>query len=240
MKKMRCLIVDDEPLAIDVIKSHLSSYDSLELVGTSSNAIQAAEMLRNNQIDLLFLDIQMPEVTGIDFLRSLDNPPLVVFTTAYAEYAVEGFELAAIDYLLKPISKQRFDKAISKAQEYYALKQGSQVESTAELEDEFIFVKANQKLIKISYDDIFYIEAFADYVKIFIPEKRIVTLQTMKKMEKKLPAHKFSRVHRSFIAGLKHIESYNTSEVEINGVKLPIGKNYKDGFMGMMKSNKVL
>ncbi|MBO6516864.1 MAG: response regulator transcription factor [Bacteroidia bacterium] len=236
---MKCLIVDDEPLAIDVLKSHLSSHEGLELVGTSSNAIQAAEMLRNNSVDLLFLDIQMPEVTGIDFLRSLENPPLVVFTTAYAEYAVEGFELDAIDYLLKPISKDRFDKAITKAQEYYDLKHGNEVDNT-ELEDEFIFVKANQKLIKISYDDILYIEAFADYVKIFIPEKRIVTLQTMKKMEKKLPANKFCRVHRSFIAGLKHIESYNTSEVEINGVKLPIGKNYKDAFMENMKSNKIL
>lgn len=239
MSKMKCLIVDDEPLAIDVIKSHLSGHDGLELVGTSSNAIQAAEMLRKNQVDLLFLDIQMPEVTGIDFLKSLEQPPLVVFTTAYAEYAVEGFELDAIDYLLKPISRDRFDKAIAKAKEYYALKHGNEVDNT-ELDEEFIFVKANQKLIKISYDDIQYIEAFADYVKIFIPEKRIVTLQTMKKMEKKLPSDKFCRIHRSFIAGLKHIESYNTSEVEINGVKLPIGKNYKEGFMENMKSNKIL
>lgn len=239
MSKLKCLIVDDEPLAIDVIKSHLSAYDSLELVGTSSNAIQAAEMLRKNAVDLIFLDIQMPEVTGIDFLRSLENPPMVIFTTAYAEYAVEGFELDAIDYLLKPISKERFDKAINKVLEYTSLKNGNDVDNT-ELDEEFIFVKANQKLIKISYDEILYIEAFADYVKIFIPEKRIVTLQTMKKMEQKLPENKFCRIHRSFIAGLKHIESYNTSEVEINGVKLPIGKNYKDAFMENMKSNKIL
>jgi DNA-binding LytR/AlgR family response regulator len=239
MNKMKCLIVDDEPLAIDVIKSHLLGYDHLELVGTCTNAIQAAEKLKNNQVDLLFLDIQMPEVTGIDFVRSLENPPLVVFTTAYAEYAVEGFELDAIDYLLKPVSKERFDKAINKVSEYYDLKHGNKVDNT-ELEDDFIFVKANQKLIKVSYDEIMYVEAFADYVKIFIPEKRIVTLQTMKNMEKKLPEDKFCRVHRSFIAGLKHIDSYNTGELEINGVKIPIGKNYKDRFMSIMKPNKIL
>ncbi len=236
---MKCLIVDDEPLAIDVIKSHLSSYKDFELVGTCSNAIQAAEVLKSKDVDLVFLDIQMPEVTGIEFVRSLENPPLIVFTTAYAEFAVEGFELDAIDYLLKPISKDRFDKAIVKAKEYYNLKNGNEVDNT-ELEDEFIFVKANQKLIKISYDDILYVEAFADYVKIYIPEKRIVTLQTMKKMENKLPADKFCRIHRSFIVGLKHIESYNTSEVGVGGKRLPIGKNFKDKFMDLMKSNNIL
>lgn len=237
--KMKCVIIDDEPLAIDVIKSHLAGHADLELVGTGSNAIQAAEILKSKQVDLLFLDIQMPEVTGIDFLRSLENPPLVVFTTAYAEYAVEGFELDAIDYLLKPISKDRFDKAIAKAHEYYKLKHGNEVDNT-ELEEEYIFVKANQKLIKISYEDIKYVEAFADYVKIYVPDKRIVTLQTMKKMEAKLPEDKFCRIHRSFIVGLKHIESYNTSEVEINGNKLPIGKNFKDNFMDLMKANNIL
>ena len=236
---MKCLIVDDEPLAIDVIKSHLANNNQLELVGTCNNAIQAAEMLRNNDVDLLFLDIQMPEVTGIDFFKSLENPPLVIFTTAYAEYAVEGFELDAIDYLLKPISRDRFDKAIQKAQEYFGFKNGAKVETT-ELEDNYIFIKANQKLMKVSYDEIQYVEAFADYVKIFIPEKRIVTLQTMKKMESKLPMDKFCRIHRSYIVGLQHIESYNTSEVEISGQKLPIGKNYKDGFMNAMKQNRIL
>lgn len=236
---MKCLIVDDEPLAIDVIKSHLTKYPELELVGTCSNAIQAAEMLKSKQVDLLFLDIQMPEVTGIEFMRSLEKPPLVIFTTAYAEYAVEGFELDAIDYLLKPISGERFDKAIQKSKEYFRLKNGNEIDNT-ELEEDFIFVKANQKLIKISYDEIKYVEAFADYVKIFIPEKRIVTLQTMKKMEQKLPPEKFCRIHRSFIVGLKHIESYNTSEVGVDGKRLPIGKNFKDKFMDLMKDNNVL
>jgi DNA-binding LytR/AlgR family response regulator len=236
---MRCLIVDDEPLAIDVIKSHLTNYPELELVGSCSNAIQASEVLKNHHVDLMFLDIQMPELTGIEFMRSLQNPPLVIFTTAYAEYAVEGFELNAIDYLLKPISSERFDKAILKSKEYYRLKNGGEIDKT-ELEEDYIFIKANQKLLKISYDDIKYVEAFADYVKIYIPDKRIVTLQTMKKMAQKLPAEKFCRIHRSFIVGLKHIESYNTSEVGVYGVRLPIGKNFKDDFMDLMKANNVL
>ena len=236
---MKCLIVDDEPLALAVLETHLKSYSDLELVARCTNAIQAAEILRNQHVDLMFIDIQMPEITGIEFVRTLENPPLLVFTTAYAEYAIEGFELDAIDYLLKPISLERFDRAISKAREYFQIKHGDEADKS-ELEDEHIFVKANQKLIKISYDEIKYVEAFADYVKIFIPEKRIVTLQTMKNMERKLPADKFCRIHRSFIVGLKHIETYNTSEVEVDGKKLPIGKNFKETFMEKMKGNNVL
>lgn len=236
---MKCLIIDDEPLALEVLQSHLKSNPDLELVGKCTNAIEAAEMLKSDHVDLIFIDIQMPEITGIEFVRSLENPPLLVFTTAFAEYAVEGFELNAIDYLLKPISLERFNKAVSKAKEYFLLKSGNEVDNT-ELEDEHIFIKANQKLIKVSYDEIKYVEAFADYVKIYIPEKRIVTLQTMKNMERKLPADKFIRIHRSFIVGLKHISSYNTSEVEVDGNKLPIGKNFKDDFMALMKGNNVL
>jgi DNA-binding LytR/AlgR family response regulator len=233
------MIVDDEPLAIDVIESHLSKIPGLELIAKCSNALEAAQVLKTKTIDLIFLDIQMPEITGIDFLRSLENPPLVIFTTAYSEYAVEGFELDAIDYLLKPIAFERLNRAVQKAQEYYQLKQGGEVDHV-EMEDQQIFVKANQKLVKINYDEIFYIEAFADYVKIYIPEKRIVTLQTMKKMENKLPIDRFCRIHRSFIVGLKHVSAYSSSEVEVKGVKLPIGKNYKEGFLDHMRSKNTL
>jgi DNA-binding LytR/AlgR family response regulator len=237
-KTMNCLIVDDEPLAQDVIESHIAKTEGLKLVGKCNNAITAAEKLKANPVDVLFLDIQMPEISGIDFLRSLENPPLVVFTTAYSEYAVEGFELSAIDYLLKPISYERFLKAVEKAKEYHALKNSDPGE--ADLDDEYIFVKANQKQIKIGYNEIKYIEAFADYVKIYVNDRRIVTLQTMKKMEAKLPADKFCRIHRSFIASFKHIDSFNSSEVEIDGVKMPIGKNYKENFLNKMKENKFL
>jgi DNA-binding LytR/AlgR family response regulator len=161
---MKCLIIDDEPLAQDVLQSHTSRIDDLELIGTCKNAIEAAEFLKNNEVDLLFLDIQMPEVSGIDFFKSIKNPPLVIFTTAYPEFAVEGFELNAIDYLLKPVSFDRFEKAIEKAREYFKFKKGEGVDTT-EIEDDFIYVKANQKLVKLSYDDILYVEAFAPQKK---------------------------------------------------------------------------
>ena len=240
MTKLRCIAVDDEPLALDIIENHLSGFDDFELVAKCNNAIEASELIKNQAIDLIFLDIQMPEISGISFAKSLEKPPMIIFTTAYSEYAVEGFELQAVDYLLKPISLERFGKAITKVREYNQLRNNQKQAETTELDNEHIFVKANQKLIKIRYDEIQYVEAFADYVKIYIPEKRIVTLQTMKKMEQKLPPNLFQRIHRSFIVGVKHIESYSTSDVEVAGVKMPIGKNYKTAFIDLMKSNNTL
>lgn len=237
--KLKCLAVDDEPLALDVIESHLSHFPELELAGRCANAIQAAEILKHKEIDLLFLDIQMPEITGINFFKSLEKKPMVIFTTAYGEYAVEGFELEAIDYLLKPIALERFTKAVEKAKEFYALKNSGEIESST-MDDEHIFVKSNQKLVRINYNDILYVEAFADYVKIFTPERRIVTLQTMKNMEAKLPSDKFCRVHRSFILAMKHVQAFSSTEVEVNGRKIPIGKNYKDNFVSLMKQRNTL
>jgi DNA-binding LytR/AlgR family response regulator len=187
----------------------------------------------------MFLDIQMPEISGLNFIKTLENKPLFMFTTAYPDYALEGFELDAIDYLLKPFAYDRFEKAIDKAKEYFQIKQSHEIGET-DLENEFIFVKANQKLIKLAYNDIYYVEAFADYVKIFLDEKKIVTLQTMKNMEKKLPDELFSRVHRSYIVNRNHVASFSGSKVEVNGVSIPIGKNYKDGFLALMKSGNIL
>jgi DNA-binding LytR/AlgR family response regulator len=162
-----------------------------------------------------------------------------MFTTAYPDYALEGFELDAIDYLLKPIAYDRFEKGVEKALEYYKIKQNSDV-AESDLENEHFFVKANQKLIKLSYSEIYYVEAFADYVKIFLADKKIVTLQTMKNMERKLPPEMFSRVHRSFIVNRNHVASFSTSACEVNEVKIPIGKNYKEAFVALMKSNTIL
>ena len=237
--KLKCLAIDDEPLALDVIESHLSKFDDLELAGRCVNAIQAAEIINNREIDLLFLDIQMPEITGIEFLRSLKKRPMVIFTTAFSEFAVEGFELEAVDYLLKPIAIDRFTKAVEKARELYQLKHSDDIGAPS-MESEHIFVKSNQKLVRINYDDILYVEAFADYVKIFTAEKRIVTLQTMKNMEVKLPTEKFCRVHRSFIVSLKHVDAFSSTQVEVNGQKIPIGKNYKDNFVALMKQRNTL
>lgn len=236
---MNCIAVDDEPLALDIIEAYVSKHPELNLVARCNNAAEASEVLKKHKVDLMFLDIQMPEITGLSFVKSLENKPLFMFTTAYPDYALEGFELDAIDYLLKPIAYDRFEKGVDKALEYYKIKQNADV-AESDLENEHFFVKANQKLIKLSYSEIYYVEAFADYVKIFLADKKIVTLQTMKNMEKKLPAELFSRVHRSFIVNRNHVASFSTSICEVNEVKIPIGKNYKEAFVTLMKSNTIL
>lgn len=237
--KIRCLIVDDEPLALDVLESYLADDSELELVGRAENALEAAEILRKHKVDIIFLDIHMPEIDGISFFKSLTNPPLIIFTTAYSEYAITGFELNALDYLLKPISPERFAQAVGKAREYFSIRNQAQV-GNPEIEEDSIFIKANQKQQKVSFSNILYVEAFADYVKIFTPEKRLVTLQTMKNMEQKLPTDRFCRIHRSFIVGLKHVSSFSSTEVEVNGQKLPVGKNYREAFMKRMSGYQAL
>ena len=236
---MNCIAVDDEPLALDIIEAYVNKHPELSLVARCNNAAEASEVLKTHKVDLMFLDINMPEISGLSFVKSLEKKPLFIFTTAYPDYAVEGFELNAIDYLLKPIAYDRFEKGVEKAKEYYKIKQNADVAET-DLESDYIFVKANQKLIKLAYSDIYYVEAFADYVKIFLADKKIVTLQTMKNMEKKLPEDMFTRVHRSFIVNRKLVQSFSTSMCEVNDVKIPIGKNYKDVFVGLMKSNNIL
>jgi DNA-binding LytR/AlgR family response regulator len=236
---MNCIAVDDEPLALDIIEAYVNKHPELKLVARCNNAAEASEVLKTHKIDLMFLDIQMPEISGLSFVKSLETKPLFMFTTAYPDYALEGFEQDAIDYLLKPIAYDRFERGVEKAMEYYKVQQNQDVAET-DLENEFIFVKANQKLIKLAYNDIYYVEAFADYVKIFLYDKKIVTLQTMKNMEKKLPSELFSRVHRSFIVNRNHVQSFSTSICEVNEIKIPIGKNYKEAFVGLMKSNNIL
>ena len=236
---MNCIALDDEPLALDIIEAYVKKHPELNLIARCNNADEASKVLNSQHIDLMFLDIQMPGVTGLNFVRSLKNKPLFMFTTAYSEYAIDGFELDAIDYLLKPIAYDRFEKAIEKAKEYYTIKNNSEL-TESDLENDFIFVKANQQLIKLAYGEILYVEAFADYVKIFLNDRKIVTLQTMKKMEAKLPSDIFSRVHRSFIVNRKAVQSFSTSVCEVNGEKIPVGKNYKNDFIKLMKSNPIL
>lgn len=236
---MNCIALDDEPLALDIIEAYVKKHPELNLIARCNNAEEASKVLNSQHIDLMFLDIQMPGVTGLNFVRSLKNKPLFMFTTAYSEYAIDGFELDAIDYLLKPIAYDRFEKAIEKAKEYYTIKNNSGL-TESDFENDFIFVKANQQLIKLAYGEILYVEAFADYVKIFLNDRKIVTLQTMKKMEAKLPSDIFSRVHRSFIVNRKAVQSFSTSVCEVNGEKIPVGKNYKNDFIKLMKSNQIL
>ena len=181
---MNCIAVDDEPLALDIIEAYVNKHSDLTLIARCNNAAEASEVLKSRKVDLMFLDIQMPEINGLSFIKSLETKPLFILTTAYPDFAVEGFDLNALDYLLKPIAYDRFERAIEKAKEYQKIK-GTEDVAETDMESDFIFVKANQKLIKLAYNDIFYIEAFADYVKIYLEnDKKIVTLQTMKNYQK--------------------------------------------------------
>ncbi len=236
--KIKTLLVDDEPLALQVLENYVSQLPELELAGMCSNAIEANEKIQNEDIDLLCLDIKMPQISGIDFLKSLKNPPLVIFTTAFSNYALESYSLDVVDYLLKPISFDRFMMAINKVTERMNNKK-----SLSQHEDDYFYVKADKKLIRVKYDDIIYIEGLKDYVIIRVDESRIVTLQTMKSLTDKLPDDRFIRVHRSYLVNIDRINSIMGNMIEVfekGKTKLiPIGKNYKDGLMETIEKKRI-
>ncbi|MFT4664736.1 MAG: DNA-binding LytR/AlgR family response regulator [Polaribacter sp.] len=241
---INAIIVDDEPLALDVLETYIESMPDITLVQKCSNAMEANEALSTNDIDLMFLDIQMPQLTGIDFLKTLSKPPMVIFTTAFANYAIEGFELNAIDYLLKPISLDRFMKAVNKAKEQLELTRNDGGGDSAEEGSDFIFVKADKKLIKLRYKDILYIEGLKDYVIIKRTDgTRIVTLQTMKSLEAKLPEQIFQRIHRSYIVQIDQIMALMGNMVEViekgTAKHLPVGKNYRDELLKIVNKNRL-
>jgi DNA-binding LytR/AlgR family response regulator len=236
---MNVLIVDDEPLALDVLETYIKSMPDLNLVARSQNAFEANSALREHTVDLMFLDIEMPQMTGVDFLKSLTNPPMVIFTTAYSNYAVDGFNLNAIDYLLKPISLDRFMKSVNKALEHMEA-HGKVPEGGAN----FFFVKADKQHKKVNFSDIIYIEGLKDYVMIWQPSGRTTTLQTMKSLEDRLPPNRFIRIHRSFIVAIEKITAIEGNMVEVidthNKTKmLPIGKNYRDELIEIIEKYKL-
>lgn len=238
------IIVDDEPLALDVLETYIENLPDLNLVAKCANAIEANEALKSNDIDLMFLDIQMPQLTGIDFLKSLSKPPAVIFTTAYANYAIEGFELNAVDYLLKPISMDRFMKAVNKATEMIELQKQDEAPATiTDTDEDFIFVKADKKLIKVRYADIIYIEGLKDYVIMRYNNTRVITLQTMKSLEAKLPATIFKRIHRSYIINIHKIQAVEGNMLEVmekgQPKHLPIGKNYREELLQIINKNRL-
>jgi len=237
---IRTIIVDDEPLAIEILEAYILKMPNMNLIAKCSNALEANEVLRTEDIDLMFLDIEMPMMLGTDFLKSLKDPPQIIFTTAYPEFAVQGFELNALDYLLKPISLDRFIKAVNKVVVRYEPSMSSKEYSKAL---DYIFVKADKKLIKINFAEIIYIEGLKDYVLIHTDQSRIITLQTMKSLEEKLPVELFIRAHRSYIVNLNRIKAIigNTIEVlEKDQIKqLPIGKNYKDEIEVMIEKKRI-
>lgn len=239
------IIVDDEPLAQDVLETYIEKIPELHLVKKCNNALEANDALNNEDVDLMFLDIQMPQLTGVDFLKTLKNPPLVIFTTAYPNYAIEGFELNALDYLLKPISLERFMKAVNKAIDQIELQKKEPVVGGGSSDEnaDFIFVKADKKLVKIKFDEIIYIEGLKDYVIIRMEKSRVITLQTMKSLEEKLPTNLFRRIHRSYIVSIDKINAIVGNMVEVvekNQAKhLPIGKNYRDDLLAIVNQNRL-
>ena len=237
---IKTLIVDDEPLAGEILETYISQVPSMELVGRCYNAIEANEFINNNEVDLLLLDIEMPQLNGIDFIKNLNISVQVIFTTAYPEFALEGFNVNAVDYLLKPISFDRFLKAINKVKVKSKLNSGSNI---AEADIDYIFVKADKKLVKILYSDIIYVEGMKDYVIIKTESTRVITLQTMMSLEKKLPPELFVRIHRSYIVNFNKLHAITSSEVEViekNQIKaLPIGKNYKEVFDAVIESKRL-
>lgn len=238
MRKIRCLIVDDEPLALDLIEDYVNKTPFLELVGRFNSPFPAIEVIPTANIDLIFLDIQMPGLTGIDFSKLLQNGPKVVFTTAYSQYALEGFKVDALDYLVKPFNYQEFLKTANKALTWFNLieKQSEEKHSSS---DTSIFVKSEYKLLKIEFDKILYIEGLKDYVKIYLKDqtKPILSLMSLKSLEEKLPNQQFMRVHRSFIVNLHQITKIERNRIVYGSVYIPIADSYKEQFQEFLSKN---
>ena len=223
--KLNCLIVDDEPLAVKVLETHIENIPSLKITGSCHNAFTAMEALAKNNVDLMFLDIHMPKLMGHEFLRTLRSPPKVIFTTAYKEYALDAFELDAIDYLLKPITLERLMKAVNKIGNVQAvsIKEEQQVVDN----QGFVYFRADRKMIKVGYDDIVYIESMKDYIKIVrMTDKPLLVKQSISSLEDVLPANLFLRIHRSYIVAINKIEAFTNHDVEISGQEIPIGRLY--------------
>jgi len=230
---IKCIIVEDEALAQDVIQSHLQKVDRFELVGICNNALEAKELLDKKEVDLMFLDIQLPGMTGLHFLRTLPNPPLVVVTTAYSEYAIESYEFNIIDYLLKPISFERFLKTVDKIV-HGRLFTTPPVKEKDDPPGDHIFVKSNSKFFKVNFSEIVYIESMKDYIKVFTKQTVIITKQSISSVEAMLPEKDFIRVHRSYIVSLQKIKSFTSELMEIEKTEIPIGKLYRNEVMKVL------
>lgn len=232
---MKCVIIDDEPLAVELLRDFVQKVDSLELVSTFNNAIDAVAFINQNNIDLIFLDIQMPHFSGIDFLNTIEKKPLVIFTTAYSDYAVEGFNLGAVDYLVKPIPFHRFLKSVVRAQQISnpsaPVQAISENISTPEVEQDFMFVRAEYENVKMNFSDILFIEGLKDYVKIYTTDNKFtLTLISLIKLENLLSSKGFSRIHRSYIINIKHVKSIQKNKVLISDKRIPISESYKNAF----------
>lgn len=232
--KIKCAVIDDEPLAVDVILSHIEKIDVLEVAGTGETAMEAFEILNKTRVDLLFLDIQMPGMKGTEFLKNLQNPPRVILTTAYREYALDGYELDVVDYLLKPISFERFFKAVNKALAQVNQPAQNVISETAA--NPFIYLRVNKKVHKILLSEIKYAECIKDYMKIHTNTGNIIAKHTIAAFEDLLPSSEFIRIHRSFIVSVSKIKSFTANAIDIGGgIELPIGRSYKQQVFGKLR-----
>ena len=223
---LKTLIIDDEPLAQNVLRKYAEDLKTVEIKGFCKDAIEAMEILKQQPIDLIFLDINMPKLSGIEFLKTMKNPPLVILTTAYTDYALEGYELNVLDYLVKPFSFIRFLKAVEKADQQFQLLQKTKAEERAES----VFVKSNKKTYQVKFSEIIYVEGLGDYIKIHTEKSHLVTNLSMKKMEELLPSNEFYRIHKSHIVNRRKIIAIEGNMVELPGVKLTIGSNFRTNF----------
>jgi two-component system, LytTR family, response regulator len=233
---MKCLIVDDEPLARNLLVEYVKKVPFLDLIKACPSPMEAIDVLRENQVDLMFVDIQMPEITGITLLKTLKKKPLVILTTAYSEYALESYELDVVDYLLKPITLERFLKAVDKASERVTTPARTPLEAS-DAGQPFVFVKDGTKLVKVRWDEILYVEGLKDYVTIHTKQQKIVSLQRLKSLEETLPPDRFIRIHNSYIVSLHAIDSIHRDKIQIGTIHLPISDSYRKTFKDFIEKN---
>ncbi|MEM6264811.1 MAG: LytTR family DNA-binding domain-containing protein [Bacteroidota bacterium] len=241
--QLNCLIVDDEPLAREGLAGYVAKIPFLKLVGVAENAFEAMEMIHSHEIDLMMLDIHMPELTGIEFLKSLTDPPIVVFTTAYPSYALEGYQLDVLDYLVKPISFDRFMRAATKARDFHALRLKAQAVTPSGNEkkvEAYFFVKCDHKLEKIQLKELLFIESMQNYVGLYTPKGRLVTLATLKSMAEQLPDDRFIQVHKSYLVAMEKVDGMEGNQLLIGEFKVPVGRSYKEMVMSRLINGRLL
>lgn len=239
---MRCLIIDDEPLARQLLESYIGKIDELKLIRSCGNALEAFSVLQEKPVDLIFLDIEMPQVTGIELLRSLRDRPRIILTTAYREYAFEAYDLDVVDYMLKPVTFERFLRGLGK------IKQLKQYDSPGEVaipinssfDDAYLYLKENREMVKVFLKDILYIESLRDYVRVKTLHREVITYQKISYLEQKLPQNKFLRIHRSFMVAVDKVISFSPSNVRINTTEIPIGRNYKNPTLKVLTQHSIL
>ena len=240
MQPIPCIIIDDEPLARKGLKEYINDVDFLQLEAEFDTPLKAMKLLSEGAVQLIFLDIQMPKISGLDFFKTLQDAPPVIFTTAYPQYALEGFELNALDYLVKPISLERFLKAAMRAKEYYEVRNKNNAELVSSAKQDFFFIKADNKLVKIVFDDVLYVEALQNYVSIQTKTKKYITYLTFKSIEEYLPAEQFIKTHKSFIVSAAKIDNIDGNDIRVGEHHIPISRTSKDDVMERLLKGRFL